>query len=490
MIFLCPFWTQTRVVFLPALTLLIAGCFDLLVAQPRLSLDQAVERALVNHPQLKAAKSEIAIAQAKLIDAGKLENPFLEFEIASQLKDGPDREGAMFVGYSQAFPVTDKLLRQRQLSIVEVQLACAEVREIERAFIARVQEAYIRALGAKALVAEMSHIESSTQKSIDLSRSQVAVALGSELDVAAAETELVLVAQDRVVAEGSYRQALAALRPLLSMAPAELLVLADSLPAVIARLDAAIDIGKSSRSVRTDIIAAQMNKERALADQKLAQSEKMEDWELNAGYEASRSVDEPIGVERERLLSLGVKIPLPVRKRGAGRIAEAQARSEQADHEIAIATAAQQSEAAAALAEMHAARATTDFLKGRVLPQLKDRESNTWRAYREGLADFNQIIVLQQQQTRTHKAITQSRLDLALALIRLQSAQGSHPSLQAYNNASECPSYRPGTEASEEPWVFTDTKLGKVIQAVPVVQRKVDHERKNVLKQIGMQLFR
>lgn len=437
----------------------------------QISLNGAVQGALEHHPQLSLAKSNIAIAQAKLIDAGKLDNPFLEFALASQVKDGPDREGSMFVGYSQSFPITDKLLRQSDLGKADVQVACAEVREVERNFIDRVQNAYIRALGAKALMSEMARIESSTQKSIDAAQNQAAMSLGSELDVASAETEKVLAAQDRLQAEGSYRQALAALRPLLGMQPNEELRLSDDLETVISNLSVTISEKIHEHQPRADIVVAQVKKQQALANQELARSETLEDWEFRTGYEAERTVDAPNGAERERLISLGLKIPLPVRQKGEGRIAEARARSEKADHEIAVAKALQQAEVTSAIAEVQAAKATASALKSKVLPQLKDRENETWRAYEQGLTDFNKLILLQQQQARIHKATTQARLDQALAQARLQHALGSHPALKAYAPC-DCPSYKPDSQPQNAPWalpVVGESKVVKKIKALPVI---------------------
>lgn len=458
-------------------------------------MQQAVDRALTRNPQLALAKSDIAIAQARLIDAGKLENPILEFAVSSQVKDGPDREGSMFIGYSQQFPITDKLLHQRNLGKAEVQVACAEVLEVERNFINRVQTAYIRALGAKALVTEMQRIENSTQKSIDQARNQLAAALGSELDVAAAETEKVLASQSRVLAEGRYRQALATLRPLLGLSLNQPVTLSDHLPSMIDSLNQTVTNHPSTTNLRrADLVAAEVRKRAALLNQELAEAESLEDWEFNAGYEATRTVDEPVGAERDRFISMGVKIPIPVRKKGEGRIAEAQARSEKVDHEISVIKGKQQAEIAAALAEVEAARLTAKSLNETVLPQLKARESKTWQAYQQGLVNFNQVIMLQQQQTRTQRATTQARVDEALALARLQHALGTHPALKQYDPCN-CPSYKPGTEPLKEPWTpdeITEHKVVKSIQAIPchlVEPTTKPLVKSQGLKNLGKKLF-
>lgn len=453
-----------------AVWILGIGCFVAPASFAQVTLDEVVCRALDCHPQLKVARSEIAVAQARLIDAGKIDNPVLEFAARSQAKVGADREGSMFIGYSQKFPVTDKLRRRRDLGIAEVRLACAEVHEVERNFIAEVQTAYIESVGARALITEMQRIEKSIEKSIESARNQLALAQGSELDVASAETEKVLAAQDRVLAEGRYRQALAKLRPMLLCRSEEKIQLGQDLDDVVATLQSTVRSSVPDHLQRSDVTAAEVKIARAHTDEQLAQSEALEDWELTAGYEAERSVDEPVGAGRERFIGMGVKIPIPVHKQGDGRIAEARAESEKAHFQLQTAKAQSLGEVEVALAEVKAAEKTLASFSDLVLPQLKQRESKTWDAYQQGLLEFSQVILLQQQQTRTRQAMTQAKLEKAQALARLQHVLGSNPHLCDYNESS-CQLYKPGTEPANEPWVLKETEVAKKIHAMPVINK-------------------
>lgn len=442
----------------------------------QLSLDEAVCRALECHPLLKAARSDIAIAQARLIDAGKLENPELEFSVNSQLIDGPDREGSLFVGYSQEFPVTDKLLRERDLGIADVRLACAEVREVERNLVDEVQSAYIEAVGARDLIDELERIETDSSRSVELAKQQLSAAQGSELDVASAETEQILASQDRLQAVSEYRKALARLRPLIFIKSGDPLVLSQNVAGVVASLRPTIPLSNPGNLERADITAAEVKKDRALTDEKLARSEALEDWEFAAGYEAGRTIDEPEGAERERFLGMGVKIPLPVRKKGAGRIAEARAATRKASHQLEAVRLASIGEVESSVADLRAAEQSYGALSSRVLPQLESRESKMREAYEQGLAEFSQIILLQQQQSRTRRALAEASLEKALAMARLQHALGTNPHLRPYD--PHCSPYCPGTEPSKAPWappvlaspIATTEKPSA--QATPVKKKK------------------
>lgn len=434
------------------------------VAFGQISLDEAVNTALENHSQLKIAKTDIAIAQAQLIDAGKMENPVFEFAVQSQTADGPDREGSVFMGYSQIFPVTDKLRRQRDLGISRVRLACAEVRDVERRFIAQVLQHYIDAVGAKELANEFVRLENETNRSIDLAKKQLANALGSELEVASAETEKLLVQQMRRSAEADYEVALAELRPYLNMEPGTPLNPTQRLDSIIAQLKPTIQRSRPSGFERPDIIAAQARITYHQTDKEMARAEAVEDWEISAGYESVRSVDEPIGAERDLFLGIGLKIPLPVRKKGLGRIAEASANAEKAKYQLASTQITASGEIGTRTAEVESADIALISLRNRVLPQLEDREAKTLKGYEQGLLNFSQVIILQQQQSRTREAITKAKLAKATAMARLQEALGSNPKLKVFDSAA-C---QPCIQTVEEP---------EVTQSIPV-KESGNHPRK------------
>lgn len=452
----------------------------------RLTIDEAVSRAVSSHPQLAVARSNIAIAQGRLIDAGKLDNPIFEFSLTSQIADGPDREGTVFMGYSQKFPVTDKLLRQRDLGIADVKLASAEVHEAERKFILQVQSAYIDAVGAIALIDVLERLENESEEYIKLAKAQAQMALASELDVAAAETEKALATQSRILAECDYREAIAELKPLLGMGHSEDLRLSQSLNSVVSTLGSTVRYTVPDQLNRADVVAARVRQQRAKIDQKLARSERLEDWEVETGYQSGRSVDEPVGVERERFVGVGLKIPLPIRRKGQGRIAEAAAQSDKAGHEFHLAHTNALAEVRVRIAALCRVVETIDSLQERVLPQLKAREQKTKQAFEEGLVTFNQVILLRQQQSRIGEALIDAKTEQAHALSKLQSALGSNPCLSSFDSTIVTP-YKPGTEPKSAPFALPAMrveveKMSHKIQAEPVKAPKQKVAKKNSLQ--------
>jgi outer membrane protein, heavy metal efflux system len=446
------------------LLIFIFGCL-IVPAFGQLSLDEAVEKALACHPQLAVACSEVAIAQARLIDAGKMENPMFEYQVQSQLLDGPERQGYGYFTFSQKFPITAKLLRQRDFGKAEIRLACAEIHEVERQVIRDVQNYYINAVGAQARLEALNQVVKDAGEYMKLAQSQAAAAKASELDVSAAETEKLLAMETREIIKCDYREALAGLRTTLGMCPEEELTLSQNLAAVTAALRQSVVMRVPAELNRPDIVAAQVKAETACIKEKLARAESREDWEFATSYQTQRSMDEPVGLEREHYLIMGVKIPLPIRKKGQGAIAEASAEKEQAGLEVAALQNLSRTEIAVQIEALCRSQVTIEALETNIQPLLQTRLQKTRDAYSQGLIDFNQVLLLRQQQTRIRERAITAKLELAQGLAKLQYVQGSNPHLNHYDPAA-CPTYKPGTEPKNAP--FALPVLAPGIRATPV----------------------
>lgn len=449
--------------------LMLCGCQ---MVSGQVTMDEVVGIALKCHPQLNVARSEVAIAQARLIDAGKLDNPIFEFSLTSQLADGADRQGSIFMGYSQQFPVTEKLLRQRDLGIADIKLACAEIREVERGLIANVQKHYIEAVSAIANIEILRQFEEDTGEYVTLARNQFKIAQGSELDVAAADTERLLASQARELARCDYRQAIASLRGAMGVKVDAKLTLSQNLDKVTSALRNRVSLKVPEKICRPDIVTAEVKIQRAKAQQLLARSERLEDWEIAGGFEDSRSIDEPDGVERERFLSLGLRVPLPIRKKGQGRIAEAEAEIAKAEAELKLLTTTARAEVATNIEALCRSRDTITSIRTTLLPQLKGREKNTRQAYEQGLKSFNDVILLRQQQSRARETLIQAQREYALGLANLQNSLGNHPLLESYDPCG-CPAYKTGTEPKSAPFALP------VLRATPVENHQESFDKRS-----------
>ncbi|MEO0447987.1 MAG: TolC family protein [Verrucomicrobiota bacterium] len=390
------------------------------------SLQEAVSIALKSNPQLAAARFEIEAAKARSMDAGKAPNPEIEMALRRSQAEGQEREGSAFLGFSQRFPVTDRLRQRREVRLTEIELAQAEVGNAERLHIAEVLRQAVEFFAAHDRVLVLQELEQQTADYVTVAEQRLSRAEGSELDLASAETERVLALQAAQQAEAEVRKALAELKPLLGLPPSAPLQLAGDLSSSIHELRGTLQITLECAVNRPDVLAAQLRLARAQRALQLARAERWEDWELEAGYENERSVDEPVGPERDHFFGVGLRIPLPLRNRGEGRMAEAAAEVAKADQLLAASQLAANAEVSAEREACLQARAQVHSLQTRVLPLIREREAMTRDAYAKGTIDFTPVLQLQQQQTRLREALVDAQRNHALALVRLQAAQGSH----------------------------------------------------------------
>ncbi|HUF60799.1 MAG TPA: TolC family protein [Verrucomicrobiales bacterium] len=399
-----------------------------------LTPDTVVSIALAHHPQLQAIRFDIQAAQARSIDAGRLPNPEIELSARRSQATAGDREGSVFAGLTQRFPITGRLRRTRQVRQIEVDLAHAELEDAERLLVAEVLSRFVRSQATVERVSVMEDLVGRMEGYVKLAEQRLANAQGSDLDVAAARTEALLAHQATRQAEFEVREAFAALRPLLGMRPGAEIRLAGGVVSTIAKLQESVRLTVPGSLDRTDVTAAKVSRERAEIQQRLVDAERWEDWEVAIGYENERSVDEPLGAERDHFFGIGLRIPLPLRRRSLGRIAEARAEAAKADQILRATQAASLAEVANGIEAVRKAEALARSLSQETLPLIEEREQKTREAYAQGLIDFTPVLQLQQQQTQLRESLLESRRDHALALVRLQAAMGSHPRLNFQPN--------------------------------------------------------
>lgn len=128
----------------------LATIILLLAAAP---LDQAgaVERALAQHPEVRAAEARVAAAKAREVQAAAAPNPNLLVAV-DQVPFGAPTQGNFMLGLGQ--PLLPGGLREARQAVaaLDVRLAEAELAVRRQELAARVKEAYARLLYDRAVV--------------------------------------------------------------------------------------------------------------------------------------------------------------------------------------------------------------------------------------------------------------------------------------------------------------------------------------------------
>jgi outer membrane protein, heavy metal efflux system len=349
-----------------------------------LSLEETPSYAERHNPQLKAAALRIDEARARVLGAGRRQNPELDFEFAQNARM-PERSFAL--GFMQRFPVTDRL--QLEIRVTRAQLAAAEaeVRDARRKI---ANEARLAAIKYVALDAQRELREEQIRNSkeqADFVRKRVGTGEASavdstqvELDVKQLSIEVLQLETERATISGE-------LRSLLGVPARETV-------RVTGKLSAPGKIpGLASGSVnRPDVEAARHTIAAARESISLARARAWEDVGAGIHALAERTEDAPDGFSNDFFLGFRVNVPLPFWNRNEGGIAEAQATAARLEKELAALNFAVRSEAEAARGEMRAFAELIADMDAQLLPQAATLEEQLRSSYVTGQAPLTEVL--------------------------------------------------------------------------------------------------
>ncbi len=149
-----------------------------LLAQP-LTADSAVQIALLNNRSLQAALAELGIAEADLVQAGRLRNPGISF---GRMRAGLDVEIERGILFDLAGLLTMPIrtsIERRRFGQAQVQAASAAV-----SLAASTRKAYFTAVAARQTVQFMEQVGMAAEAGAELGRRMARVGNWSQLDAA------------------------------------------------------------------------------------------------------------------------------------------------------------------------------------------------------------------------------------------------------------------------------------------------------------------
>lgn len=395
----------------------IAVALQPLAAQPAVVVTPGnlADRVRSQNPDLAAARLRIQEAIGRMSQSGRLTNPELEigFEHNAHF-----REGRFEVGFSQRFPVTDRLRLERQISLTAIEAAEAEVRDIERQLAARASATLVKILA--------------TRQRRELLREQVAIAKefaafladvsakgeSSALDAGQARIEAASLATELRQLDAMETALVGELKPLLGMHAGEPLQVSGSLAPsrhVASHVDPAS---------RPDYHAAMLDAQAASTAVTLEQARRYEDIEAGLFAAVERTEDVPAGYGNEAIIGLRFKIPLPFWNQNKGAIDEAEARHERKQLEAVALARGIRLEAEAANAEMNEWRNLIAEIDATLLPLARQQTTLVETAYRNGQGDIQGVLRAREKHLQLAGAKLDALREYHLARIRHQAAVG------------------------------------------------------------------
>ena len=394
-----------------------------------LSLESAVQTALMGNRDLVAARFAVHKAEGRLRQAGLLPNPEIEFNGFSDFVSSTDGEGEFVVGLHQELPLTSRLSISREISRVGVAEALREVRNYERLLISRVQVLYVRAQAARLRAGAAGTAKFDAAKSAELAATRLSAGQGTLAESALARVEEQRWGTVATSAATEGETLLLDLKTALGMSAGESLVLSQSLESVLQTLQSRTN--QSLTFSRPDVELALLELDRAGAETRLAKASAWEGIRVGVEYMQDRGVDAPGGIDTGYFLGVKVSLPLPVWDQKKGEIQASQATEEQRAArvralELEVANGLAAARRRVALLDTQWRRYGSD-----TQPVIDGAGREMTQGFEEGRVDARDLLLVRAQSASLGVEAARIIEDLALALIELEAVGGTHPAVAA-----------------------------------------------------------
>ena len=394
-----------------------------------LSLESAVQTALMGNRDLVAARFAVHKAEGRLRQAGLLPNPEIEFNGFSDFVSSTDGEGEFVVGLHQELPLTSRLSISREISRVGVAEALREVRNYERLLISRVQVLYVRAQAARLRAGAAGTAKFDAAKSAELAATRLSAGQGTLAESALARVEEQRWGTVATSAATEGETLLLDLRTALGMSAGEPLILSQSLESVLQTLQSRAN--QSLTFSRPDVELALLELDRAGAETRLAKASAWEGIRVGVEYMQDRGVDAPGGIDTGYFLGVKVSLPLPVWDQKKGEIQASQATEEQRAarvraFELEVANGLAAARRRVALLDTQWRRYGSD-----TQPVIDGAGREMTQGFEEGRVDARDLLLVRAQSASLGVEAARIIEDLALALIELEAVGGTHPAVAA-----------------------------------------------------------
>lgn len=360
-------------------------------AYPRVSYYTLADRISKQNPDLIAARFRIQEAMGRLSQSGRLTNPELSIETSQSQSF---RERSLTVGFSQKFPVTNRLRLEKEISASDVEIARAEISEMERQLIAEARQAMI---GYLSLTAQRRLRKEQIELVGNLSSTLQALASKGEisgLDVGLVKLENLQLTTELRQFDAQEKALNGVLKPLLGMELHSPLIMGGDLEEMTTKaLPTNLNRRGDIRAAKHSIIGAgkQVELERAL---------RYDDIEVGVFASAERTEDAPQGFENEGIIGVGVSIPFPWWNNNEGKVQEAKARVHRKKAELTALEKAVLHKVKAAREEMIEWAGLIREIDNKLFPAAAEQMALVEKTYGEGKTDIQTLLRSREQKLR------------------------------------------------------------------------------------------
>ncbi|MBT5709070.1 MAG: TolC family protein, partial [Verrucomicrobia bacterium] len=368
------------------------------------------------NPRLKAARFLLTEAQGRLKGAGRLKNPSLVSNYASD-QNGVEIEGGL--GFNQAFPLAGRLKWEKAVNESLVEAVAVEVDDAERRLISEAKTLAVQVLTLDAQKNLRSRQLSLSKELSAFVGDLVERGEGSRLDAGQAkldETQLELEVH-HLDHEGKQLQG--NLKMLLGLASETEIQLIGPLDPPVSAKEKEVIL-----SNRPDFRAAVKRATAADRAIQLAKANRWQDVTVGLFARLRREEDSPVGLENEERVGLQVTVPLPIWQRNEGAIEEKTAAAARWKQTLIAMENEIRNEVIAARTVMNTLAIHAEEVRDDLLPEAKQHVEEIVSAYKKGLVDLQTVLRARSQEVELESKYLAAIEDYHLARIRFETAVG------------------------------------------------------------------
>ena len=391
-----------------------------LFGQARLTLADAVARALNGNPLLSVASAHISVAEGLRKQAGLSPNPRLIVQLENtRFWENPSfsypQDTATYAFLAQTVETGGKRNRRVALATQEIRSSELEMRLQRNQIESRVSTAYWSAAGAARARDLLQEEVANFERVVQFHRDRVREGAAPEVDLVRIEVE-----RDRLASlarTASQDAELARIALFREMGETEFPQVAFS-----DALEQVVQVGTFSPDQvlerRVEMALARQAVEQARANLRLQQAHSKPDPDLQFGYERIGGFD---------TLYAAAQVPLPIRNRNQGQIEAAAAELKAAESSVAATEVAIRSELESSIKDYE----SRQNLLNETLRTMRDRANEVYRivdaAYRETGSDLLRLLDAERTKIETELMYIRALSDLQQSAVALETAQGTLP---------------------------------------------------------------
>lgn len=373
------------------------------------------DRVRSQNPDLAAARLGIQEAVGRMNQAGRLSNPSLDTSISHNPRF---RERSVEIGFTQKFPVTNRLSLEKGVSVTGLKAAEAEVREVERQITGKAREGVVKILASRKRRQLLEEQVELSGKFAGFLAESTAKGEGSPLDAGQAKLEATGLAIEIRQLDASETALVGELKPLLGMVPGQPLSVGGSLP------EPTLPGKGADPSARPDFQVAKLDALAAAQGVALEKSKRYEDVEGGVFAGAERSEDAPDGYDTEAIVGVRLSVPLPLWNKNEGAIQEAEAKKVRKEKEAVALARNIRLEATGARAEMEEWSRMIGEISGSLLPLAEEQARLAEEAYRGGQGEIQSVLRAREKRVQLAVARLDALREFHLARVRHETALG------------------------------------------------------------------